>query len=339
MFIIITLGVVAWIVYEEGAENVYNALQCRYGKQKVGGCERPFYIIAHMTNTLAAVDAAIDAGANAIEADLVFHSDTSNPDRFYHGSPCDCTCRVAYIRENICTDEDGLGCDEATDAVDFLTGLRTRDLAMVVIDSKIDNHPDLDLSKAGEKIAEDVWKYTFGGSDEEGGSEDSTFQGFVVIGMAYVDTRDYLAAAYGWVEEHYPPWARKRTLFSIDGESDSYAVEATFNEIGVETHRRLYGSGISSCAPNPFTRCLEHVGDSTDIRQKGGFAGVYSWTVDISGDQLDCVTYGGVDGVITNLPKRLRKHAVKYRKLAEKSYNEYFTGDRVSNDDDDGNDE
>ena len=54
----------------------------------------PFYIIAHMTNTIHAVDWAVAKGANAIEIDLEFKAD-GTPFRFIHspsGEACDCTC-------------------------------------------------------------------------------------------------------------------------------------------------------------------------------------------------------------------------------------------------------
>ncbi|GFX48535.1 dermonecrotic toxin SPH [Trichonephila clavipes] len=55
--------------------------------------KRPFYIIAHMVNSLRQVKHYLDRGANALESDVQFNSDGSVREVF-HGFPCDCfrTC-------------------------------------------------------------------------------------------------------------------------------------------------------------------------------------------------------------------------------------------------------
>ncbi|XP_074653115.1 dermonecrotic toxin LspiSicTox-betaIE1ii-like [Tubulanus polymorphus] len=51
---------------------------------------RPLYVIGNMANTIDDVNAYLNAGANAIQADLSFSKSTSQPESFYRGFPCDC---------------------------------------------------------------------------------------------------------------------------------------------------------------------------------------------------------------------------------------------------------
>ncbi|XP_077527904.1 dermonecrotic toxin SPH-like isoform X2 [Haemaphysalis longicornis] len=62
---------------------------------------RPFYVIGNMVNSLHDVDDFLNAGANALQADVQF-SPNGRALYFYHGKPCDCdrTCtRDATILE------------------------------------------------------------------------------------------------------------------------------------------------------------------------------------------------------------------------------------------------
>ncbi|RWS18689.1 hypothetical protein B4U80_03669, partial [Leptotrombidium deliense] len=50
---------------------------------------RPFYLIGHMVNGINQIDDFLNAGCNAIEADVTFKAD-GIAWKTYHGSPCDC---------------------------------------------------------------------------------------------------------------------------------------------------------------------------------------------------------------------------------------------------------
>ncbi|KAH9367424.1 hypothetical protein HPB48_021482 [Haemaphysalis longicornis] len=60
---------------------------------------RPFYIIAHMVNSLEEVDEYLTKGANAIESNIEFDSNGTVLGTF-HGAPCDCF-RTCMKREKI----------------------------------------------------------------------------------------------------------------------------------------------------------------------------------------------------------------------------------------------
>lgn len=59
----------------------------------------PFYVIAHMANSKAAVDWAVKHGANAIECDIHFDG-SGRPKLIEHGPGCDCRC--VNGNDNIC---------------------------------------------------------------------------------------------------------------------------------------------------------------------------------------------------------------------------------------------
>ena len=50
-----------------------------------------FFAIAHMMNTIEAIDYAMTQGANAVEFDLNFNI-MGNPTYVHHGHVCDCDC-------------------------------------------------------------------------------------------------------------------------------------------------------------------------------------------------------------------------------------------------------
>ena len=293
-------------------------MQCSTGK-KTGECRRPYYNIAHMTNTPKSIKLAIERGANAIEADLWFDENTARPNRFYHGGSCDCTCKDILPMESFCQPEaDDRSCENSTPASELLSNVKNHDLALFIIDSKIKETPLLDLSAAGASVAEMIWNNTFSPQGKA-----TKFKGFVAIGMASASDEEYLKGAFEWSEMFIPPQARARLLFAIDMDTDTERVLSGFESIGVEGHRRLFGGGITSCVPTP-TRCTRLVGEAFMARQLGLFGGIYAWTEDRDGPQRSCHSFIGVDGVITNDEANVASNVEETRTVA-KSTNTYFS--------------
>ena len=284
-------------------------VQCSRGA-KTGECRRPYYNIAHMTNTPKSITLAIGRGANAIEADLWFDEGTALPDRFYHGGNCDCTCKEILPMDSFCDPEaDDRSCESETPASEFLSDVKNHDIALFIVDSKITETPSLDLSAAGASVAEMLWNNTFAQGKA------TKFKGFVAIGMASASDEEYLKGAFEWSEMFMPPRARARLLFAIDMDSDTELVLSVFENIGVEGHRRLFGGGITSCVPTP-TRCTRMVGQAFIARQLGLFGGIYAWTEDHKRPQHSCHSFIGVDGVITNDEEKVASKVPHTRNVA-----------------------
>jgi len=293
---VLCLGVIAIIVFVS-----YLLYDGGYTPEDfVNTQQRPFYNIAHMTNTPKAIDYAVSAGANAIEIDLVFDWDTSLPKRWFHGYPCDCTCATS----GTCTVENDLSCDGETPVAELLRhAQQISKLQMVLIDSKV--NPKIEnLTLAGEKGAEQAWLHLFGGNASADGMPEAAFQGVVVIGMASSETSDYLKGAFHWTEANMPAWAKRRTMFSIDEDHDASKTMKTMVDIGIPKQRRMMGTGVTACKLGA-ARCTALGSDVTNARLYGEFAAIYGWTVDIAAEMMLCTSGVQVDGVVTNFVARL----------------------------------
>ena len=91
--ILVVLGI-AIKMYADGytLEDFVMGVQCSR-ETRAGECQRPYYTIAHMTNTPKSIELAIGRGANAIEADLWFDEYTAAPKIFTTGELESCSCK------------------------------------------------------------------------------------------------------------------------------------------------------------------------------------------------------------------------------------------------------
>lgn len=92
-----------------------------------------FYVIAHMVNNQKLIDLALRNGANSIEIDVKFDTNTGNPTDFEHGSPCDCCSNTS---SSFCTRDKS--CGGSTNIVVLLNYIATRypNLPLIYFDSK-----------------------------------------------------------------------------------------------------------------------------------------------------------------------------------------------------------
>ena len=197
--------------------------------------------------------------------------------------------------------------------------MKNESVESLIVDSKITETKNLNLTAAGASVAKMIWTETFASGMEP----NSAFKGFIAIGMASSDDAEYLKGAFEWSERHMPRWARERLSFSIDMDTDLTKVLSAFESIGIEGHRRLFGGGITACVPSPV-RCTAFVGDPMLARTLGLVGGVYAWTEDVKSFQQTCHSFIGVDGVITNGEALMASDVEKTRPIAQ-SKNAYFT--------------
>ena len=66
-----------------------------------------------------------------------------------------------------------------------------------------------------------------------------------------------------------------------------------FRDAGIA--QRLYGYGISACVPVTCRSCVNLATGGIGRRDRGQFAAVYFWTVDIE-SQIDDLVLSGCDG-------------------------------------------
>jgi hypothetical protein len=258
-----------------------------------------FYVIAHMINAGPKyVDWAMGQGANALEMDLRFDA-AGTPTVFFHGTPCDCTCRLLARAGNVCGVIAGVSslnhaCSDSTDAIRHLQQIATHKaaLALVIIDSKVDAKPETNLTVAGKKLIELLDTNLFGNG----------FAGNVIVGVPEIKYSAYLEAAVRQTESSPK---KARYFFVIDGENKR--VNDTIKQLAMlATKNRVYANGSSSCSPNNY---FSEIGVAIQNQKSGSVGMVYTWTIDKS-SSMDKYIASGVSGIITNEPGLLRARAL-----------------------------
>ena len=249
-----------------------------------------FYVIAHMANTERAVDWSYNQGANAVEIDLNF-DDNGNPTEFTHGAPCDCSC---LVRPPMCSVlGDCLAKSSRTSLLEHIA--TTNRLALVVIDSKIGKKDSANKQIAAGK---NVFKLLENHLFKKG------YSGQVIIGAPYLTCLPYLKSA---AEKANSSPYKSKIYFSIDMEGNN-AYMTIDKLIQLPTDNRVYGTGISACAPGTYYDGIKQAVKQKDVGTIGGL--VYIWTLDKESSMEKYLDLG-VNGIMTNDPGKLYELAKK----------------------------
>jgi glycerophosphoryl diester phosphodiesterase len=272
-------------------------------------------VLAHMVNTTAAVDWAIQKGANGVEMDIRFSKD-GTPLKFRHSytsEQCDCS-HDASSDDHVCKhliSTDGNLCHAETDATTMLTHLGTSNLAVVYIDSKVDTEDAPDLSLAGQKVVKFLDDHLFA----------KGYKGQVIVSTPSVNQILYTKSA---VSAAGSSPNKTRYFFTIDGPGpiSEYIKQAQGNQathmaefftrmkfLMTLTKNRVYSTGISSILGHtsvvgiglPLLTFYDEVALSA-YNQKAGVVGSTGiWTVD---DPATINKYlaGGANAIMSNKP-------------------------------------
>ncbi|XP_057296966.1 dermonecrotic toxin StSicTox-betaIB1i-like [Hydractinia symbiolongicarpus] len=261
-----------------------------------------FYNIAHMTNNKDSVLWAVEKGANSVEIDLKF-DENGVPLKFYHGSPCDCSCMCpaggCYILypNSVCVQLEKTSkypCDASSKPKELLNLLAQQEsMAMVLIDSKIGSLNKAMQQKAAKKVVALVEKELF----EKG------FQGEVIFGAGKFSSLPYITAISKANSKH-----KNKIHFTIDQED----MAQTKSKLDVlENKNIVYNVGESACSPrNVANKKLSHLAALNKV--KGVWGMTYTWSVDRH-STLDWYT-NYFTGIITNYPGTLA-NIVKNKKI------------------------
>lgn len=268
--------------------------------------DEDFYNIAHMTNTPAAVEWAVNKGANAIEIDLTFDTSTGLPAIFRHsdaGIMCDCTCYCPWgfywhcssLTDNVCSVlREGVSgispCRAESSMRNLLANVASHtSLALVIVDSKIssDTMDDAKMRIAGEAIVDALHRHLF----RRG------YGGQVVIGSSGFDTAPYLRAAIARMRNSQ---YESKAYFSIDQGS---TLDATMQALqDLPTQNIIFSYGLTACSTWQFdTQTLQQAKRHTRNRLIGM---TYIWTVDIPSTMRYNLQY--VNGILSNYPGIVR---------------------------------
>ncbi|EFL89937.1 sphingomyelin phosphodiesterase D [Ahrensia sp. R2A130] len=288
--------------------------------------KEPFYVIAHMTNTVEAVSWAVEKGSNAIEIDLTF-GDKGDPSSFKHGGVCDCSCIGDSDPNSVCSalknDEEAKTCDADESKPRLLNHIaetykKTKRPHLVIVDSKNGNVSEGNLERAGALVVKLLEDELFG----------KGYAGKVIIGTAIKDQIEYLKGANSALEgraafkigfQDFPAIKaaahRRNYILSIDGHTGPLKAKSAIKDLkATNRSKAALGVGITACLPAPtFQRRILRNASKSNLRF------VYAWTLDKEssiGNAID----NGAQGVITNLPGNAIKAAkAKNRSLASNS--------------------
>lgn len=251
-----------------------------------------FYVIAHMTNTPEAVRWAAREGANAVEIDVRFDAD-GTPRELRHGGICDCICSLGDD-DHVCAVFAG-DCEATSSVPDTLATIASlADLALVVVDSKIDGSAAIDAQRsAGKRIVDAI----------ERGLFDRGYRGKVVIGAPRTDAIAYIQSAAAAVSTTTHA-SRISVAFDQMGNAESDAT-CTLDTLRTFTTRRAFGTGISACADGDFTPAIR----AAAANERAGTSSLtYAWTLDRESSMRRYIE-AGARAIITNKPKRLAELA------------------------------
>ena len=253
-----------------------------------------------MTNTIHAVDWAIQEGANAVEFDLEF-SATGQLRRFYHGTPCDCTCRCPSIFSFFCSSshfvctalrrDSSNPCHAATPVITLLShAARKSAIALVYIDSKIhDRMNTRQKQEAGRNVVRTLTDWLF----------DRGYGGNVIIGAFSRQHLPYVQAAA--IEASSSPY-RHKIFFSVELGAFNTFPESHAVMQSLPTRNIIFGTGASSCSPGAHSQTT--LDEARINKDRGTISMAYTWTDDAISTIEHDLNY--VQGIITNFPSTVR---------------------------------
>jgi glycerophosphoryl diester phosphodiesterase len=272
-------------------------------------------VLAHMVNTTAAVDWALQKGTNGVEMDIRFAKD-GTPLKFRHSytsEACDCS-HDASSDDHVCThlkSADGNLCHAETDAAEMLAHLATTKLAVVYIDSKVDTADAPDLNSAGQKVVKFLDDHLFA----------KGYKGQVIVSTPSVNQVVYTKAAVSAAKSSAN---QARYFFTIDGpgSNSEYINQAKGNQathmaefftrmktLIQLTNNRVYSTGISSILGHtsivgiglPLLTFYDEIALSAYNQQAGVVGSTGIWTVDDPGVMKQYLA-GGANAIMSNKP-------------------------------------
>ncbi len=257
---------------------------------------KKFYIIAHMTNTVAAVTWAVNEGANGVEMDLNYDAN-GTPIEFKHGGVCDCSCNIAGGVTHVCSPLKN-SCEAKENPATLLNKVATTNLALLYIDSKVDKNTN---PEAGNQLIDLLDKQLFARG----------FKGMVLVGAPESAAIKYLEAAS---KKAASSLYKDRLYFGIDMDrvitNKVTTTIANLQKLQTTTPgtKITYGTGITSCTADTF---YSEITEGVKQQANGVTRLTATWTIDKPGSLTNYLDLG-VRAIITNKPAVL-KEVIKQR--------------------------
>lgn len=266
---------------------------------------KAYYVIAHMTNTPAAISwAATNQFANAIEVDLNFNAQ-GQLTKFWHGGPCICTFLIELTRTSVCSilkkQKSSSPCSAQTDVASLMKSMVSfgGHFALIVIDSKIDeNMTNKAMTSAGRNVIDVLSAQLFGRG----------YRGMVIVSTGSLTSAPYIKSAIS--RANTSPY-KDRIYFSFDEEGGN--VKGVLSKLqSYGTRQRVFGTGRTAISPFHYTKEIKLAARE---RLSGYHGMTYIWTVDRAAS-MKFYFQIGAHGLLTNYPLS----AVKILKDCKRCY-------------------
>lgn len=251
---------------------------------------RPFYLIAHMVNTPAYVEEALQLGSNAIEFDVmpkINGNGTFHFDAFHGFRPDFDPDKINLMERSIAR----------TDLKLFLQRLRDFEeqfpkFALVIYDCKIGDIKKSNLKECGSQLAKTVLNNFY---ENENGKRI-----FSIISIGRKKSLQFLDGFFAEIPD------KLKKYFGIDLSQETFQTTEKVFEKRAEANF-WWGSGIASTVPMPLKHFIPNFLIAAKKRTERGIVKkIYYWTLD-DPDSMARMLVTKLDGIVVNDPLKLLK--------------------------------
>ncbi|MCP4969839.1 MAG: hypothetical protein GY932_04465, partial [Arcobacter sp.] len=274
---------------------------------------RPFYAIAHMLNTPAYVEEALDMGTNAIEFDVTpkLNSDGNFTFDVFHGFRPDFDPDKVNLMERSIA---------RTDLTSYLKRLKEfeekyNQFTLVIFDCKVDKVPKSKLTQCGEQLAKEIVTKFY----QKKSAKSNRVKSIVSIGKK--KSALFLAGVIDTLPKKYA----KFVGYDLSMENFKTTEEVFEKWKG---NNFWWGSGIAAMVPKTLTHFVPQFLIAAKKRTTHGLIKkIYYWTLE-SPDSMEKMLVTKLDGIIVNDPLKLlrvlNKEEFKHTyRLAERDDNPF----------------
>lgn len=260
---------------------------------------RPFYLIAHMMQTIEMTNEALSDGANSIEVDVQF-SREGMPLKMYHGFPCDC------LRN----------CFASSDFVEYLNYVRdlgipdsptyNKNMTLLHLDLKLNSIADENLEIGGKNLAKQLTTHFY----EEGKARTLVK---IFMTMPGIKFEPFASSFIETVNAN--PQLIDKIGYEISGFDDLESIKTVLRRL--KTPNVWLGQGFTNCFPQIDLKVRKAI-ESRDDDNEPLIKKVYSWSIQAEGRIRNDLRLN-IDAITTNdVPTAFRimreeEFAKKYR--------------------------
>ncbi len=251
---------------------------------------RPFYVIAHMVNTPAYAEEALDMGTNAIEFDITptLQKDGNFTFDVYHGFRPDFDPDKVNLMERSIA---------RTDLKTYIKNLNRLEneyekFSLVIYDCKLEKVPKSKLELCGKQMAEIIDKYFYSDKKDER-----------VKSIISIPKKKFVAFIDGF-SKTIPQKYFKDIGFDLSMENFK-TTENTFRKRPEQNF--WWGSGIAAMVPKTLKHFVPQFLIAAKKRTTQGIIKkIYYWTLE-SPESMERMLVTKLDGIIVNDPLKLLK--------------------------------